>query len=180
MEEVEVLVDDLPILATENDPTKTCGSKTKFVARCIDRHHAGDSEVPHKIWVHERGKESGGRGVHMDRDKMTGLVLVFLQNIIDFLNTFEASCVRGTQNNKNADRVFVQVASDQFVIEQKVCVGHGNYPFLDVKIPGKFFQGYLAAGCHEDVWMVVILSCCFAFGLPVFFHGKSSQHDGLG
>ncbi|KAH3661648.1 hypothetical protein OGAPHI_006498 [Ogataea philodendri] len=107
-------------------------------------------------------------------------ILVDHLNVRHFLDVLKSTGVGGSHDDKDTYGVFVNIASDQVIVQQKVCLRNSNNTGLHVEIAGKLLQSHLAARGHQDVGMVRILALGFAPGLPVLLHSQSSEHDSLG
>lgn len=146
------------------------------MARHVDRDDLFQAKIPFQFGIDERCHETSAGRVDVD-----GAIDAFLdQEVIDGLDVFILSRVRGTQDGTDADGVLVDQADGLLGIDHVAVLGAEGVLLLDIKVAGGLFPAYLDGTVHDDVGPRPILALGLAPVLPSLLHGERSQHDGLG
>ena len=157
-------------------------TQSKLVSAGVYRLHPWELKVPFEacLGMREGSNESAGCSIYMYRDVHAGLLLVFVQDVVNFLHGFVVTGVRAAQDDKYTDGVLINVLFDQLRVQSIAGLGtDGQDASLNLEISSELFQRHLSIGTHQDVGLACILSLFSALLLPASLHGQAAEMDGF-
>lgn len=177
------------------NPADTDIGETKLVTRGVDGDDAGNPEVPEKLCVSKWRNECTRRSIDcvatsvkgnydtagnrtMDRDRVTTLSLVFVEEVCHLFDWLIVTSVGTSKNDIYTDSIFVHKLHSFLGIQPVFALSADwDKSTLDFKVASKFFEGNLGIGAHNNVGTRFING--FASGLATFlpnaFHGKTTE-----
>jgi len=170
-------------LVAPDDSADADVGETEFVARGIDGDHAGELEIPEERWSCEGGDERARSTVDVNGDGMSSLLLILIQAVAHLFDGLIMARVCAAEDDKDADGVFVYKVHRALGVETVVGFdGYGHETAFNVKVTGKFLEGDLSVGAHDDIGARFVdgFAGSLAFVLPDALHGEAAELDCLG
>ena len=115
----------------------------------------------------------------MDRNVVSGLLVVDFQSIVEPFDVIVHSCPGHTCDRNYADGVLVAHLYRLFNVKGRMPAGDRHSPHFDLPQLAEFLPYHLIAGAHHQIRLVIRLALCLPAFAPSEPGCDSSEHAGL-